>query len=132
MDRLLEFLVENGITIRVSKPSHSKYGILYDLDPRTKSHMHVYDLGDVYRVEQRYDKVTFIDKSRSLDEQIDQLMELLVAGMHGRPFIDNRWNVLYNKHTGEFPYDKAMNDEYYYSLKLKSINFKENNHDKEK
>ena len=111
MDRLLEFLVENGITIRVSKPSNSEYGILYDLDPHTKSHMHVYDLGDVYRVEQRYDKVTFIDKSRSLDEQIDHLMELLVAGMHGRPFIDITWKLLYLKETGIDLFDKSRENE---------------------
>lgn len=131
MDRLLEFLVENGITIRVSKPSHSKYGILYDLDPRTKSHMHIYDLGDVYRVEQRYDKVTFIDKSRSLDEQIDHLMELLVAGMHGRPFMDITWKLLYLNVTGIDLFDKTReNEKYYVRSQIKPIGDKE--HDKEK
>jgi len=64
--------------------------VLFDMNLKAKSHMHLYLSPTGWRAAMRYNEDHPV---RSMDD----LLDLAVHGMHGRDFVSGDWEVLINK-----------------------------------
>ena len=88
LHKLLKHLVNNGVVIEIFKTEN---GIVYDLNLRSKSHMHLYEKEGQWFVDMRYNRTVPITNIENVELSMKELTNAAIEGVHGRSFIDGTW-----------------------------------------
>lgn len=93
-DQIIEYLVNKGIDITISKSKD--YGVYYDLNTGMKSHCHLVFKGDYIHIHKRYGDVTSIvtsmeDFEFQLDNIINEICWEVKDCLCGRDYMSSYW-----------------------------------------